>query len=795
VTISGTNLGANQGSSIITFASFAASPTSWNDTQIVTPVPNGATTGSVIVITGGGQSNGLPFTVTVPMPTIASLSPNSGNIGDSVTIGGSNFGATQGSSAVTFNGTAAGVTSWNATQIIVTVPSGATTGPVVVTTGNGASNGVAWTLVTPVGVMPKLADLTYPDPACAQPPEQASGKKWYFNPNTAGVSPTQYPGHTAQYWANNPPTSGYVGDAQHPYDNVKYGVFGANFNAQPPTGYTGFPPLLSTIWSDHRVGVQGGTGSSPVNGTSSGPDWGVITATTPPSGYQVGDMYPHTPDPTRINPGDEIILESGNYGSFATSNNMGSPVNADANGNTKFVFMHGDAGARATFTPNISITATGFVFRDFDVSAASDMTVAKIVSICCNNSNKDIFLVGLNIGGWDPSQGLPNRYGPSTPAYPKDSNGTPWNVCTIAEPHDAVCPTANRGLWGGAAGSSNGISITGSTAAINHVNSPICWSVIGNTVRWTSRAIGMANVEKGVFYGNELRYFTGDGFDLYTVGNLIIAKNLILDRVDRRDGDHPDAMQWAVSNFNYEQWTFSNFVVAYNTLLGRTDASMPIDPAGNETWGYNTGLFNTDGNYNRFDIFDNVIGTTSSGTAINLRSPEGLVANNSLAGGGRAGASAEIWMGGYVNGDQIFANNVANGFSRAACADGSTFMTNYAIGYIEGDNPFSTPNVSACQGGLKMVSANPTDGVFIDNSDPSSSNGVFNAYNPPGNMLITSSNFDLTPNPRLANNPLVGGGSTSAQVSTQAQWPSLTVPPVNQSGTPWPGGTPNIGAY
>ena len=63
-----------------------------------------------------------------------------------MTITGTNFGATQGTSTVTFNGTAATPTSWSATSIVVPVPTGATTGNVVVTVGGVASNGVSFTV-------------------------------------------------------------------------------------------------------------------------------------------------------------------------------------------------------------------------------------------------------------------------------------------------------------------------------------------------------------------------------------------------------------------------------------------------------------------------------------------------------------------------------------------------------------------------------------------------------------------------------------------------------------------------
>ena len=129
VTITGTNFGATQGT--ISFNGTTATPTSWSATSIVAPVPAGATTGNVVVTVGGQASNGVSFTVTSTTPNITSLSPSSGPVGTSVTITGTNFGATQGT--ITFNGTPATPTSWSATSIVAPVPTGATTGNVVVT--------------------------------------------------------------------------------------------------------------------------------------------------------------------------------------------------------------------------------------------------------------------------------------------------------------------------------------------------------------------------------------------------------------------------------------------------------------------------------------------------------------------------------------------------------------------------------------------------------------------------------------------------------------------------------------
>jgi phage tail sheath gpL-like len=284
VTINGSHFGATQGSSTVTFNGTPATPTKWGDTQIVVPVPSGATAGNIVVTVGGLSSNGVNFTVVAPgvgsvtisgferskvinpcptrpcpitifdagtvsvtvngvtsstgygqgstsaslatalasavngnvnsfvtasasgstvtltaklvgsatdyslsasattndatnfpggsfsvatsgstltggsgptpTPAISGLSPNAGPVGTSVTISGSNFGLTQGSSTVTFNGTAATPSSWSAASIVVPVPAGATTGNVVIVVLGQTSAGVLFT------VSPSISSLS-----------------------------------------------------------------------------------------------------------------------------------------------------------------------------------------------------------------------------------------------------------------------------------------------------------------------------------------------------------------------------------------------------------------------------------------------------------------------------------------------------------------------------------------------------------------------------------------------------------------------------------------------------------
>src|SRR5262249_40103498 len=152
-TVTGANFGAAMGT--VSFNGLPATATSWSATSIVAPVPAGATSGNVVVKVGGAVSNGAVFTVLQP-PVISSLTPGSAPIGTSVTITGTNFGASQGSSTVSFSGTVATPSGWSDTSITAPVPAGATSGNVVVTVAALSSN------AQPFAVMPNpvISSLT-----------------------------------------------------------------------------------------------------------------------------------------------------------------------------------------------------------------------------------------------------------------------------------------------------------------------------------------------------------------------------------------------------------------------------------------------------------------------------------------------------------------------------------------------------------------------------------------------------------------------------------------------------------
>jgi RHS repeat-associated protein len=159
IQVNGSGFGATLGTSLITVNGQTAAVTSWSDGQIVATIPSTATTGpvQVKVATFGSNAN-IDFLV--PPPQVTSISPSSGVTGNSVTVNGSGFQNAQGSSSISFTGRAAAVISWNNTQIVATVPSGTTTGPVKVTVNNLASNqDVVFTTFTPIvtGLSPASA--------------------------------------------------------------------------------------------------------------------------------------------------------------------------------------------------------------------------------------------------------------------------------------------------------------------------------------------------------------------------------------------------------------------------------------------------------------------------------------------------------------------------------------------------------------------------------------------------------------------------------------------------------------
>lgn len=142
-------IGSNfTGTTNVSFNGIAASFTVNSDTQITATVPCSATTGPITLAKPSGTAiSSGNFVVVAPAPAITGFAPPSGPVGASVTVNGTNFNC---ATSVKFNGVNATTFTVNSSlQITATVPLGATTGKISVTTPGGTFVSAANFTVSP----------------------------------------------------------------------------------------------------------------------------------------------------------------------------------------------------------------------------------------------------------------------------------------------------------------------------------------------------------------------------------------------------------------------------------------------------------------------------------------------------------------------------------------------------------------------------------------------------------------------------------------------------------------------
>ena len=157
------NFGATQGSGSVTVGGGVAEVTAWSNNAITIRVPSRGATGNVVVRASGATSNGVPFTF-YPFPSITNVSAASGTPGTAVTITGANLLDGGGNASVRFNGTPATISSDTSGSIQVTVPTGATSGRLLVEV-----NGVTLIALRTFTVYPTLPHITGVSPSYGAP--------------------------------------------------------------------------------------------------------------------------------------------------------------------------------------------------------------------------------------------------------------------------------------------------------------------------------------------------------------------------------------------------------------------------------------------------------------------------------------------------------------------------------------------------------------------------------------------------------------------------------------------------
>lgn len=162
VTISGQHFDSNSSNFQISFNGKPATIISATNTEVKVTVPTDATSGKILLTSNGRSGESThDFVVLIP-PVITSFSPEAGGIGYNVTLTGSNFATLVDQNVVTVNGVPASVMSASSTQLVITIPQGATTGKIAVTVKGKSFISQHDFIIIPTNEWQEVADFTGP---------------------------------------------------------------------------------------------------------------------------------------------------------------------------------------------------------------------------------------------------------------------------------------------------------------------------------------------------------------------------------------------------------------------------------------------------------------------------------------------------------------------------------------------------------------------------------------------------------------------------------------------------------
>lgn len=302
ITIAGTNFGTTTSDISVSFNGTSAVVTASTETSITTSVPDEATTGTIGVTIGATVVQGGPtFTVTLsPAPTITSYDPSSAEIGTTVTITGANFSTTPADNVVSFNGAIATITSSTDTELITTVPAGATTGTITITIDGQSGFGPEFTVIVPSapvfttviasGVTVKLTKVQF---VSANTAYIAGDDGTILKSTDAGATWTDLTANTEEtsdfesLFFIDANTGWAIGD-----DGIvtKTTDGGSTWTSQ--TDNTGTTSTLRTIYFlDANNGYAGGSDGILIHTTDGGATWTTQTTGLETAGDRVYDLY------------------------------------------------------------------------------------------------------------------------------------------------------------------------------------------------------------------------------------------------------------------------------------------------------------------------------------------------------------------------------------------------------------------------------------------------------------------------------------------------------------------------
>jgi len=417
-------------------------------------------------------------------------------------------------------------------------------------------------LAAPLGGGARAAEVY---PGCAVPPATFN-HIWYVDPVNGKT-----------------PADGGDGSKTAPWNSLK-GVVSST--RQPGYGR----PMLSTVPYDHypRKNAQGAR----------------VYADGPSS------------DPTRVQPGDEILLMGGQYGDISIG-----AYNVPTT-NPAFVTIAAAPGQTPVFS-TLGLTASSyFAFSGIKVQSTAE------------GAPRSIGLVKIG----DQGDALP-------------SSNIVFTNMLVSSADDTSSWTKPQWL---ARVRSVGIFARGSDHGANTTCVSVTNSHISNIIYGSS-----VSANNMLFSGNEIDHFGDDGID-YSASNILIAKNYIHDDLDLGNGAHMDGMQGYPG-------AYTNVVIDSNRVIRQTNPNLPFPT-------YLMAIDAFDGDWTNLTVTNNVV-VTSSCWGIGFASVHGgKIVNNTVLDDGSAftknaagkvvchpgiGVSDKTHQGSSSN-DVIIRNNIAS---------------------------------------------------------------------------------------------------------------------------------------
>jgi Right handed beta helix region len=398
------------------------------------------------------------------------------------------------------------------------------------------------------------------------------------------------PSSTARHvWYVDPvhgktPAAGGAGSQASPWDSLT-GIIGGQWGAFGFSlpGYT--RPLLSSvpyihIVSGSRVDVADQVGSPPVQ------------------------------------PGDAIMLMSGNYGDISIGAFNLETANSD------FVTVQAAPGQTPVFTTLYIESSNKWVFNAIKVQSLMQAgsgigTLITVTDQGASLPTTDIILENMQISSADSTAG--------------------WT----------------QAQW--VAQARNGYAVIGSPGnGANGVPYTNCVSLAGSHIQNVRDGVILVG-NNSLLSNNVIDHFGDDGID-YAANNLAITHNTLHDNLDIGDGNHEDAMQGQIGQlpagvaFN----AFSNILIDSNLVIRQTDPQNPFPT-------YLMGIDAFDSDWTNVTVTNNVV-VTSACQGISFSSiHNSLIANNTVLEDGLVstpGCIASIGVGGASNEGPLSTNTV-----------------------------------------------------------------------------------------------------------------------------------------